>query len=66
MLGTMVEVAGEIVGTWQRPTTGKLVIDVAPWRALKAAEKREIEHAAARFAAFVGRALADLRFASRR
>lgn len=58
MLGTMVEVAGEIVGTWVRTTTGPLKIDVTPWKRITA---RQLEEPAKRYATFVGRELAALR-----
>ncbi|MBV8757579.1 MAG: AlkZ family DNA glycosylase [Deltaproteobacteria bacterium] len=61
MLGTMVEVAGEIVGTWTRTTTGALKIHVTPWRKLAPREQALVEEAAVRFAAFVGREVASFR-----
>ena len=57
MLGTMVEVAGEIVGTWTRTTTGPLKIEITPWKKLTRAA---IEPAAERYAAFVGRPLTSI------
>jgi len=55
MLGTMVEVAGEIVGTWTRTTTGALDIGIAPWRPLSGAEKNLVAKAGQRYAEFVNR-----------
>jgi Winged helix DNA-binding domain len=57
MLGTMVEVEGEIVGTWTRTTTGPLRIEVTAWRKFARAA---VEQAAERYATFVRRPLASL------
>ena len=57
MLGTMVELAGEIVGQWTRTTSGPLRIEVTPWKRLTT---KQLEPAAERYAEFVGRELAAL------
>ena len=55
LLGPVIVIDGEVIGSWKR-TIGKreVAIDLWPWRKLGAKQRREIEGAAERYAAFIG------------
>lgn len=56
LLGPVVVVDGTVAGTWRR-TLGRtrVAVAVTPWRALTPRDRRDIDHAVARYAAFIGR-----------
>ena len=55
LLGPSIMIDGEIVGSWKR-TIGKkqVAIDLMPWRALSTKQRRAVDEAAERYAAFIG------------
>ena len=55
LLGPIIVVGGEVVGTWRRTIGPKRVeITLGPWRSLTARERSLVDAAADRYAAFLG------------
>jgi hypothetical protein len=57
MLSAVVVIDGRVVGNWKRALRGRdaVVIDVSPFRAITARERRALENDAADYATFLGR-----------
>jgi len=74
MLNAVVAIDGVIAGNWKRTIVrDSVIVDVAPFRPLPRRERRAVEEAAARYAAFLtprfareAAAICDVRFAAGR
>lgn len=55
VLGSVIVIDGRVVGTWKRRfEKGKVAVTPKPFAALSKSEKRALEHATERYAAFLG------------